>query len=121
MTNVKYGQVSIDLRRASNADARLRERIVTQLSIHHPAGSDAEMVWWYRFFAKFYTQAVSAVGLPFALNRDASPDELVKAFIAYDNMDEAFSDALIPALTELSAPVEAATGPESLAEGAAPN
>lgn len=119
MAIVEFGELKVELRQATNADARERERIVRILATHYST-TDADLIFGFRILGRMITQSVTAENLPFSLSRTMTEPEIVRAWECFDLMPEGFTDELWGSFADLLKPLDRATAPEPLPEDADP-
>lgn len=133
MSTVSYGAIRLELRRARVKDGYLREWIVKKLQAFYktpdepPAPINEEfraphLTHFYRTFGRICSQCDRVEELPFALVSDNDNiEQVIAAWSTFWEMDDEFIAACTNALIELAAPVDGATGPQPLPEGAEKN
>lgn len=120
MAIVEFGKMKVELRSATNADARARERIVATLIRRYKVDEDGSLIFHFRMFGRLNTQGYNPENLPFPLSREMTEDETARNWECFDQMPEGFTDGLWSAFVDLLRPADEATGPEPLTETADP-
>lgn len=130
MATVTYGKIQIEFRRATVADGLWREEIVSRLllarsepeTLVSQLANNDPMVLYYRTFGRMISQMTSSNGLPFAVTRESTNEEINAAFECFFNtMDDEFFEACYEALGALRKPADPAMDPQGLGEEADPN
>ncbi len=114
---IKYGDIEIVLRRATVRDDLNAQNIQRKLLEDVPIG---ERGFW-QILAEMSAQAVSYKGLPFDPSALISADRepLKSAYECFLDLDKAFKDKVVEALSTLEQPIDRALG--TLGKDADPN
>lgn len=118
---MKYGQWDIAFKRTTNGDSLRRFRIMGWLRDTETDIPTTAHETMYAAFASILTRidVSGSPSIPFDMaSATLSPDGARRAYEAWLDMDEEFTDACYTAIAESRRPVDPITGPEPLPEGA---
>lgn len=132
MALVEYGDIKLDMRKATNADAFRREKCINRLEARFGRAEIDEqgkavliasdgMRGYIHLFSRIVTQGKEAINLPFTLPYDPQDADIDCAFDVFMEMDEDFGNKCWSALAALSKASDPAMEPDGLGDNADPN
>lgn len=117
MAKVVYGDIQLDIRKATNADGFRRELIVDRLKAIY----GEQQMGYLILYARVVSQGSNPENLPFDITVDAQSDELCKGYDTFMQMDEDFGNACWDAIKVLRTPADPAMAPGGLGDDPDPN